>query len=70
MARSFGTTAVAKLWSEARVPRRERTSRWVLVDRDGTVVAAEGLGAARLGRTIEGSSDTPVTLNLRLDVEE
>ncbi len=70
IARSFGTTAVAKLWSETRVPRRERTSRWVLVDRDGTVVAAEGLGAARLGRTIEGSSDTPVTLHLRLDVEE
>ncbi|HKK93742.1 MAG TPA: tRNA lysidine(34) synthetase TilS [Longimicrobiales bacterium] len=68
--RSFGTTPVAKVWAEARVPRRDRTRRWVLADREGTVLAAEGLGAARLDRTIEGSSATPVTLHLRLDVEE
>lgn len=70
IALEFGTTPVAKVWAERRVPRRERARRWVLVDRKGTVFAAEGLGAASRDRTIEGSATTPVPLYLRLDVEE
>lgn len=69
IARDFGTTPVAKVWAERRVPRRERAHRWVLADRRNTVLAAEGLGAASRDRTIEGSNPTPVTLHLRLDVE-
>ncbi len=62
----FGTTAVAKAWAEARVPRLERYRRWVLVDRGGAVLAAEGLGPARSDDTIEGP---PIRLHLRLDLD-
>jgi tRNA(Ile)-lysidine synthetase-like protein len=62
----FGTTSVAKAWSESRVPRRERRHRWVLADGRGQILAAEGLGPARSDGTIEGP---PIRLQLRLDVD-
>jgi tRNA(Ile)-lysidine synthetase-like protein len=61
---SFGTTSVAKAWSESRVSRRERPRRWVLADRRGTLLAAEGLGRARSDDTIE---EPRIRFQLRLD---
>jgi hypoxanthine phosphoribosyltransferase len=73
MARPFGTIALAKAWAEARVPRRERPGRAVLVDRHGTVLAAEGLGVARSGPTVHqadaAGTTGPTLLALALEPE-
>lgn len=64
MSRPFGSVSLAKAWAEARVPRRERPGRVVVVDRRGTLLAAEGLGVAESGPTVhhaggDGSAGSP-----------